>query len=293
MAQTQEALTHAAGEAIDYTPGSALSAGQIVQIKAAGGRSLVGVATTAIATSVQGALQVKGLFKVKTGSVTFLVGEEVWWDDTNNTAVVAGDANADFYLGIACPLSSGDSTTASTSGTDDYTVVALNEGIPRGSASLEYSSIAESAEVENTTTETAFDKSYTIPANTLKAGDILRVKACAFVVDNNSTDTLTLRLKIGSTTIIATAAVDVADNDVGLIEADILIRTIGGSGTLVAYGTQGLGVPGTVTAKLFRKASTAVDTTATQAITVTAEWSVAHADNEVSLTALVVEHITP
>lgn len=154
---------------------------------------------------------------------------------------------------------------------------------------LLYQNAASSAEVENTTVETAFDVSYTIAANTLRVGDVIRITAQATVNDNNSTDTLTLKLKIGSTIIVATAAVDVADGDVGLIVADLVIRSIGASGTFVASGTQALGVPGTVTAKPFFKGSTTVDTTAAQAITVTATWSVAHADNEVELTNLTVE----
>lgn len=149
-----------------------------------------------------------------------------------------------------------------------------------------YTSVAASAEHENTTTEAAFDKSYTIPANVLTAGTVIHVVGQAYVVDNNSTDTLTLALKIGTTTVAVTAAVDVADGDIGYFDAWITIRTAGASGTLVATGVQGLGVPGTVTAKPFLLGSTAVDTTATQLISVTADWSAAHADDEVLLDVL-------
>lgn len=152
-----------------------------------------------------------------------------------------------------------------------------------------YANTAASAAISNTVAETAFDKSYTIPANTLAVGDIIRVRVQVIATSTNSTDTLTLKLKIGTTVIIATAAVDVANNDIGYIEADLIIRTIGASGTFVATGNQGLGTPGTVTAKPFNLASTAIDTTATQAITVTATWSVASASNSCRLDILTVD----
>lgn len=157
------------------------------------------------------------------------------------------------------------------------------------SGQLLYASVAESAEHENTTTEAAFDKSYTLAANSLRAGDVLRIRATVIVNDNNSTDTLTLKLNIGSLTVFTSAAVDVADADVGYIDAIIVVRSVGASGKVIAAGVQGLGVPGTVTAKPFYTAEQTLDTTASASINVSADWSVAHADNEVALASLVVE----
>jgi hypothetical protein len=173
------------------------------------------------------------------------------------------------------------------SGGDGTLVKAATRG-----AQLLYSSVAASAEHENTTDEALFDKQYTLPANFVQAGDVLHVRAQIFVVDNNSTDTLTVKLYLGGltgTAVCTTGAVDVADGDVGYIDAYICFRTIGATGTLVATGLQGLGVPGTVTAKPFLLGSTAVDTTAAKVIGVGADWSVAHEDNEVRLDFLTVE----
>jgi hypothetical protein len=89
----------------------------------------------------------------------------------------------------------------------------------------------------------------------------------------------------------ATAAVDVANGDIGFFMCDIVIRTIGANGTFVATGVQALGVPGTVTAKPFFLASTAIDTTATHLINVNADWSVAAAANSCRLDILNVQHI--
>lgn len=166
-------------------------------------------------------------------------------------------------------------------------------GAPVYGDELLYSNVAASAEVENTTAETAFDKSYTIPANMLQAGDLLKIRAVVFVLDQNSTDTLTLKLKLGSTVLLTSIATDVADNDVGILEANVLIRTIGTSGTYIAWGDSYLDAEAAaVTAAGLRydfTPSTAINTTTTNAITVTGTWSVAHADNECYLDALTVE----
>ena len=100
-----------------------------------------------------------------------------------------------------------------------------------------------------------------------------------------------MQLRLGTTDILATGAVDVANGDIGYIDADIVIRTIGASGTMVAAGVVALGVPGTVTAKPKLMASTAIDTTAAISVNVSATWSVANAGNSVRLDVLDVQVI--
>lgn len=145
------------------------------------------------------------------------------------------------------------------------------------------SSSAASAAVTNTVTETNFDKTFVIPAGSLQVGQVIRVRAQAIATSTNSTDTLNVRLKFGSTTILATGALDVANNDLAYIEADVVIRTIGASGTMVAAGLTCIGVEGTATAKPGKLASTTVDTTAAITVAVSAQWSVASASNSVRL----------
>lgn len=157
---------------------------------------------------------------------------------------------------------------------------------------LLYRNVAASAAHTASTDEALFDKSYSIPANSLRVGDIIRVKAQVIATATNSTDTLTLKLYIGGlagTAICTTGAIDVANGDVGYIEADIVIRTIGASGTFVASGSQALGVPGTVTAKPFLLGSTAIDTTAAKVIGVGADWSSTNAGNSARLDVLDIE----
>lgn len=152
--------------------------------------------------------------------------------------------------------------------------------------------IADSTDVENTVTETAFSTgSRTIDGASLVAGDVLHVIANARVTDNNSSDTLTLKLYLGTEEICTTGAVDVADADVGYIDAYITVRVAGVSGNVQATGVVALGVAGTVTAKPFRKAGAAEDLSGDVAIAVKATWSAAHADNEVNLETFIVEKI--
>lgn len=171
-----------------------------------------------------------------------------------------------------------------------YVGRAVSDGTVYGPfGGLIYNSVAASAAVTNTTTETAFDKSVTVPANELVAGSGLRIRAQAIATSTNSTDTLTLKAYVGSVEVATTGAIDVANNDIGVIDVAVTVRTAGASGTCVVAGMVGLGAAGTVTMKGTYKASQTLDTTAANAVTVKATWSVASASNSVRLDVLAVE----
>jgi len=71
------------GECIDYTPGSAVTAGDVV-IQG----DLVGIATRPIAAGTTGALAVSGIFDiVKASGTVFTAGQKVYWDASNKVAV--------------------------------------------------------------------------------------------------------------------------------------------------------------------------------------------------------------
>ena len=87
------------GDAIDYTPGADVAAGQVVVLS-----DLIGIAKTAISANVLGALAVEGVFDVaKEGgaAVTFAIGDLAYWDDTNKFAVTTDGAGANKLLGKA------------------------------------------------------------------------------------------------------------------------------------------------------------------------------------------------
>lgn len=259
---------------VDYTPASAVACGDVVLLS-----GVPCIAHADIAASTLGALATGGgVYVGPKGAGAIAALAPVYWDAANLQVTTTAAGNA--YLGRATLAAASDAAEVYFS------------HVPGDAADrLVYSAVAASAAVSNTVTETDFDKSVTLPAGTLKAGDVVRVRAQATPTAGNSTNTLNLKLKIGSTVVLATGAVDVTDGggDVGYIEADVVVRTAGASGTMVAAGVTALGVPGTVTAKPNFLASTALDTTAAQAVKVSATWSVANAGNSCRLDVLNVQ----
>lgn len=160
---------------------------------------------------------------------------------------------------------------------------------------LAYSNTAASAAHTNTITEALFDTQYSVPANSLQAGELIKVFYQGIATATNLTDTLTIKLYLGGlagTAILTGTATDVANDNIFAGWAEILIRTIGASGTFVACGmhTDVPAASGTATGAVTEiTASTAIDTTAAQVIGVGADWSVANAGNSCRLDILRVE----
>lgn len=155
-----------------------------------------------------------------------------------------------------------------------------------------YSNVAASTAVTNTTTETAFDQKYTLPANSLQVGSVLRIRAQGIATATNSTDTLNAKLYIGGTTgqlIAQTGALDVANNDLFTFDFELIVRTIGATGTIVGAGYTFVGTPGTANLRAAYLASSTLDTTANKDIVVSATWSVANAGNSCRLDVLHVD----
>ena len=259
------------GNAIDYTPTSARASGDVVVQG-----DLLGITRTEIAANRLGSLAIEGVFEFTKPTGTGLtVGQKVYWDATNLR--VAGDSAVGRLVG----------RVVKEAAATDTTVRVLLE--VQASADLLYSAEAASAVITNTITETSFDKSVTLPGNTLQLGDVLRIRAQGICPSTNSTDTLNIKLKIGSLIVLATGALDVNNNDIFHLEADLVVRAIGTTGSVVASGLQALGVEGTVAAKPAKLAASALDTTAAQTVAITATWSVANVGNQVRLDVFDVE----
>jgi len=77
--------------------------------------------------------------------------------------------------------------------------------------------------ITNTTTETTFAK-HTIPANTLKAGTIIRVRASVRVTGNAGADTLVIKVRLNGVTLYATSAAALLANDVAVFDFLIVSR---------------------------------------------------------------------
>lgn len=85
------------GASVDYTPGSAVTAGDVVVQG-----ELIGVAPSDIAANELGALQVEGVFdfpKATGGGSAITAGAKVYWDVADSEAKVDAEAGANKLLG--------------------------------------------------------------------------------------------------------------------------------------------------------------------------------------------------
>ena len=147
-----------------------------------------------------------------------------------------------------------------------------------------YSEAGTLREHENTTTAADLF-SYTIPANKLEVGDIVRIKVFCTVVDSNSTDTLTPILNFGGTAIATGAALDVADSDVVYAWADVHVTSATAMTAVSEIRTDALGATTVIAATNL----SSKDTSGGLAVALNVDWSVAHADNEVRIDSASVE----
>lgn len=153
--------------------------------------------------------------------------------------------------------------------------------------------VAAGTALTGSSTETLLG-SYSIPANTLAAGTVIKVRFQGIATATNSSDTLTVKLYIGGlsgTAVLTGTATDATNNDIFTGEVLIQIRTAGASGTLVAVASGNIVPAATgVAVPVFQiTASTAVDTTAAQVIGVGGKWSTTSGSNSCRLDILVVE----
>lgn len=149
-----------------------------------------------------------------------------------------------------------------------------------------YDIVAASTGVTNTNTETVFSNgSYSVPANTLSVGDIIRIKGQAVVSAQNSTNTHDVKIELGSshTVIGDSGAVALAATQYVEFDISLTIRTIGASGTYVGSGTITTNPGGTVSVIPVSIASATLDTTVAELIRVTVTASAASTGNVCAL----------
>jgi predicted RecA/RadA family phage recombinase len=104
-----EALYLNPGVSVDYTPTTAVTAGEVRQLP--DGRA--GFASNAIDAGDKGALTVSGIVEVeKTATMVMLKGSRVFWDASTNKAHLLQVTNTtDFYLGIVQETAASAATT--------------------------------------------------------------------------------------------------------------------------------------------------------------------------------------
>jgi hypothetical protein len=148
--------------------------------------------------------------------------------------------------------------------------------------------------VANTVTETALTGTgtgtLTLPANFFAAGKTIKIRALGYHSSTGSPN-ITIRVKLGSTTILTTGAITSGNgsDDAWVCDAFFTCRTTGGTGTVIGQGyyeeVHGTGNRG----GMVNTATTTIDTTASQAISITVEWGTADAGNTISCTNVLIE----
>lgn len=94
------------GDVIDYTPNSAVAAGDIVPMT-----GMCAVAEVPIAADQLGSLTVRGVFSVaKVSGTVFTAGDKVYWNATNHNLT---KTNTDTYFGV-CVESAVSAATVAT-----------------------------------------------------------------------------------------------------------------------------------------------------------------------------------
>lgn len=147
-------------------------------------------------------------------------------------------------------------------------------------------------------TDEAVLASYTFPAGFWQAGKTVHAHCLLVIADNNSTDTLTVKVRLGPTTLTGTAiatssAVDSADADVCVVDIWLTCRDADSSGTIITSVTMNDPDAGGQAVEGYGVAVASLDLTAAQRLEVTGDWSVAHADNQVASQQWIVTEITP
>jgi hypothetical protein len=155
-----------------------------------------------------------------------------------------------------------------------------------GALKLISADVADGTTHSNSTDEAVL-ASYVFPANFFTSGKVIKFDCALEVPSSNATDTLTVRVRFGPTTLTGTAlatssAVDSANSDVCAITGTIVCRDADSSGTIVAMiFLNDPDATGQATESYVAEVSS-LDFTAAQRLEVTGDWSVAHADNDVN-----------
>lgn len=146
----------------------------------------------------------------------------------------------------------------------------------------------------NSTAETVLG-SFAIGAGLINAGTIVRIRFQGIAPSTNSTDTLTIRLRFGTTTLVGTAlittsAIDVANNNIFLGYFELTGRAAAGASSAIV-GSGHYIDPGAAGGNLKSAylASTNFATNGVLLIEVTGQWSVASASNSCRLDQLNIE----
>jgi hypothetical protein len=143
----------------------------------------------------------------------------------------------------------------------------------------------------NTNVETTLG-TYTIPANTLKAGTSIKLRCALRCTGNAAADTMTHRIKLGGTTILQSAAGAMVNNDVAIFDFVITARAAPGAAASVeAVGSYSVSIAGTFGTKGIVLAPANYATNGALALVYTGQWSAASASDIVICEQFIVDAV--
>ena len=139
----------------------------------------------------------------------------------------------------------------------------------------------------------AFAQTYSIPANTMKQGSVLRVKALVVVNDASGAVTLRCEIRIGGTSLVSTTAVDPgATTDLHLLEFEFVSRADPGAAiSCVGAGRWITNTGGTIAHGTGLLAPTNFATNGALTLDVRALWSASNAGTSARMEMLNVDII--
>lgn len=142
--------------------------------------------------------------------------------------------------------------------------------------------------IANTATETPFASTYTFGANTLTVGQTIRILLAGVYGTDVVPPTINVKIKLGSTVMIASGvltAVGSLTNRGWTAFADLVVTAIGASGSIEAqgFGEYGTAATTSLTVNMSNIAPITIDTTTSQALTVTITWGTSSANNTITL----------
>ncbi len=172
-------------------------------------------------------------------------------------------------------------------------VVSATDGVIHIDTTANYGSNAEVAYTNGTTvTNVAVATplwTKTFPANSLAKGRY-RIQYAGITPSSNSTDTLTITVVFGGTTIFTSTAVDQVNNDVYIGEINLTVRDVPGASVAVVIHGYASDPDAPITTKAIATAGTFATNGALDFV-VNATWSVAHASNQTRLIAMSVDYL--
>lgn len=133
----------------------------------------------------------------------------------------------------------------------------------------------------------------TLDAGLLRAGRTLRFTVQGFIT-NTATPTLNIKIKAGSTILASTGAqttTTITGTRAFIATATATCRTVGATGTMYTQGTfsYDTNVTGFAMEDMVSSATVTLDTTASQALDVTATWGTANVSNTMTGTNVMIE----